>query len=375
MSLELTAAVAARGFDVSLTVQPGETVAVLGPNGAGKSTLLAVIAGLLRPDRGRAGMRGRTLFDIDAHGRGTVLPPHRRAVSLLAQEPLLFPHLSALENVAFGPRSAGRSRRDAERTARLWLDRVDAGELAGQRPAQLSGGQAQRIAVARALATDPELLLLDEPLAALDVAMAPALRRLLREVLADRTAIIVTHDVLDALTLADRAVVLEGGRLVADGPTRTLLARPATPFTAQLAALTLLTGTVTATLTGTVTATAPAQAAADRPLALITTHAGHRIRAVLAEPLAPGARVGVAVRPTEVEVAVDATPATPAHPGDLVVVQGTVTDLEPRGDLVRVHSADFAADLSPRRVAELDLAPGTPVRFSFPPTAASAYPL
>ncbi len=147
------------------------------------------------------------------------MPPHDRKVALLAQEPLLFPHLGVLDNVAFGPRSGGARRRTAHEAARRWLDEVDVADLADRKPGQLSGGQAQRVAVARALAAEPRLLLLDEPLAALDVAVAPALRQTLRRVLADRTVVLVTHDVLDALLLADRVVVLEGGRVVESGPT------------------------------------------------------------------------------------------------------------------------------------------------------------
>ena len=166
----------------------GETVAVLGPNGAGKSTLLSIIAGLLRPDAGRAELDGdRVLFDLGAGRAHLDAPPHPRGTALLAQEPLLFPHLSALDNVAFGPRSAGASSAAARETARHWLAEVDAAALADRRPGQLSGGQAQRVAVARALAADPELLLLDEPMAALDIHAAPLLRRLLKRVLAGRT--------------------------------------------------------------------------------------------------------------------------------------------------------------------------------------------
>ena len=173
-------------------------------------------------------------------------PPHARGVSTLAQSADLFPHLSVLENVAFGARSKGLRKPRRARVARHWLSEVDAAPLASRRPAELSGGQAQRIAVARALASDPKLLLLDEPLSALDVASAPAIRRTLLRVLEDRTAIIVTHDILDALTLADRVVVLSHGRIVEQGPTRATLERPRTPFTASLAALNLLTGIRTA---------------------------------------------------------------------------------------------------------------------------------
>jgi len=162
------------------------------------------------------------------------MAPHARRTALLGQEPLLFPHLSALENVAFGPRSAGTPHATARRDAQQWLDEVGVGELSARRPAQLSGGQAQRVAVARALAAGPALLLLDEPLAALDVAVLPALRQTLRRVLADRTAIVVTHDPLDALLLADRVVVLSGGRVVEQGTSSEVLSRPRSPFAARM---------------------------------------------------------------------------------------------------------------------------------------------
>ena len=151
VSLQLAAGVAARDVDVALEVADGQTVAILGPNGAGKSTLLSVIAGILRPDTGHATLDGSTLFDTTD---GTWLPPHRRGTALLAQDPLLFPHLDALDNVAFGPRSSGASRGRSRDIARDWLAEVDAGDLADRRPSDLSGGQAQRVAIARALAAE-----------------------------------------------------------------------------------------------------------------------------------------------------------------------------------------------------------------------------
>ena len=278
------------------------------------------------------------------------MPPHARGVSLLAQDALLFPHLSVLDNVAFGPRSAGVHRADADAPRREWLRRVDAAELSARKPGQLSGGQAQRIAVARALASDPGLLLLDEPLAALDVTVAPAIRRMLRDVLADRTAIIVTHDVLDAFTLADRVVVLEAGRIVDIGPTRDVLDRPATPFAAELAALNLLIGTASGSG--------------------IMTDAGSRVGASVTQPIADGVRAGLAIRPSLVSVAIE-QPTDPA----LTVLAGTVRDLETRGDLIRVRTDELAADVTPGRVADLDLGSGTAVWLSFRPEDAIAYQL
>lgn len=223
------AVLAGRGLDVAFAVAEGETVALLGSNGAGKSTVVQILAGLLRPDHGRATLAGRVLFDA-----GTWLPPHTRGTALLAQEPLLFPHLSVRDNVAFGPRSAGATRAASRLLADEWLAQAEVADLADRRPAELSGGQAQRVAVARALAAHPSLLLLDEPMTALDVAAVPAQRMLLHRVLADRTVILVTHDPLDALALADRVVVLDDGRIVETGPTRAVFARPGTDFTRAL---------------------------------------------------------------------------------------------------------------------------------------------
>ncbi|MFN2494557.1 MAG: ATP-binding cassette domain-containing protein, partial [Pseudonocardiaceae bacterium] len=203
---EITVARSGFTLDVALDIGLGEVLAVLGPNGSGKSTLLGVLAGTLRPDRGLVRLGGRVLTDTEHR---VALPPHQRRVGLLAQSPLLFPHLSVLDNVAFGPRCAGARRASARVTARRALSDVDAVQFADRKPGRLSGGQAQRVALARALAAEPDLLLLDEPLSAVDVDLAPQLRALLRGLLVDRLAVLVTHQVLDALVLADRVVVLD----------------------------------------------------------------------------------------------------------------------------------------------------------------------
>jgi molybdate transport system ATP-binding protein len=234
VSLDVHAVVEPGRLDVRFSVAAGETLAVLGPNGAGKSTLLDVLAGLVRPDSGHVLLEGMTLVSAGGGERDIFTAPHARGVGLLAQEALLFPHLSVRDNVAFGPRSAGRSTLEAREIADRWLDRVDATGLADRRPRRLSGGQAQRVAVARALATEPRLLLLDEPFGALDAGVAPAMRRLLAEVLGGRTVVLVTHDPLDALALAERVIVLDGGRIVEEGPTREVLLNPRTEFTRLL---------------------------------------------------------------------------------------------------------------------------------------------
>ena len=347
--LSVEARLAARDFEASLSVAEGETVAILGPNGAGKSTLLDVIAGLVRPDSGRAELDGRVLFDL-AGARPSWTPPHSRGVSLLAQQPLLFPHMSVLTNVAFGPRSAGAGRDESHEIARHWLGEVDAVDLADRRPAELSGGQGQRIAVARALASRPRLLLLDEPLAALDVAVAPQLRRMLRRVLETRTAIVVTHDVLDAFTLADRVVIMHDGAIIEQGPTREVLERPRNPFTADLAALNLITGSRSAT-------------------GLLTPD-GIVVTADSGSGIAQGTAVAAAVRPTAVSVLTGVTGVTPPNIFRLIV-----QDLEPRGDLVRVRAGRLSADVAPRVVADLDLSPGSEVYLTFDPAGVLLYPL
>jgi molybdate transport system ATP-binding protein len=240
--VEVRAVVEARGLDVEISVAPGEVLAVLGPNGAGKSTVLNVLAGLVRPDTGVVRLGGRVLTDTSA---GIQVATHDRRVGLLMQDPLLFPHLTVGSNVAFGPRAAKRfSRKDSRASAEHWLAEVEAADLIDRMPRHLSGGQAQRVALARALAADPDVLLLDEPLTGLDVAVATAMRRVLRRVLATdgRSALLVTHDVLDVVTLADRVIVLEAGRVVESGATAPVLATPRSRFGARFAGVNLIAG-------------------------------------------------------------------------------------------------------------------------------------
>ncbi|MDN5820739.1 MAG: ATP-binding cassette domain-containing protein, partial [Brachybacterium sp.] len=237
MSLQLRARVPERGVELDLAVAGGQTLALIGPNGAGKSTVLSLVAGTLRPARGQVELDGQLLF-----GERAWTPPHHRRVTTLSQDPVLFPHLTTRGNIMFPLRSQGVPRTRARTEAGRWLAELGLEDLADRRPAMLSGGQAQRVAIARALAADPRLLLLDEPMAALDIDVAVTLRGQLRRFLADRTAIIVTHDVLDALTLADHLAVLDEGRVIEQGPTRELLTRPRTAFTASFAGLNLVTG-------------------------------------------------------------------------------------------------------------------------------------
>ena len=198
-----------RRVAAGFTVEPGTTAALIGANGAGKSTVFDMIAGLLAPDRGDVRVGDESVVRTGGTARDVWVPAHRRGVALMAQEPLLFPHLSVLDNVAFGPRASGAGEATARRRAREWLREVDAQEFAQRMPYELSGGQAQRVAIARVLAAQPRVILLDEPLSALDVTARPRMREVLQRVLAGRTAMIVTHDPQDVAELANRVVRLE----------------------------------------------------------------------------------------------------------------------------------------------------------------------
>jgi len=215
-------------------------LAVLGPNGAGKSTTVAVIAGLLRADDAVVRVGNRILTDTD---RWVCVPVHDRRIGVLMQDPLLFPHLTAIGNVTFAARRHA-DRSEARPRARRWLAEVGADDLADRAPDELSGGQAQLVALARALAAEPEVLLLDEPLAGLDVAGAATARSVLRRVLAaeSRTALLITHDLIDVLTLADRVLVLEAGKVVESGRVADVLVAPRSDFGARIAGVNLVRG-------------------------------------------------------------------------------------------------------------------------------------
>lgn len=345
MSLEVTAKIDARDLDISLQVADGETLAILGPNGAGKSSALGAIAGILRPDTGRATLGDETLFDLPDVWR----PAHARGTALMAQDPLLFPHLTVLDNVAFGPRSQGRSRSDSHELARHWLTEVDATELADRKPAQLSGGQAQRIAVARSLAAEPRLLLLDEPMAALDITVVPAMRQMLKRVLADRSAIIVTHDVLDAVLLAHRVVVMEAGRIVEEGPTKELLARPRSQFGAGIAGLNLMRGTAVG--------------------GAVRTPAGTTIEGLSDSSIADGEPVVAVFNPSSVAVYLNRPTGSPRN-----AFAAKILELEPHGSQVRVRTDELSADVTVPVVAELELMPGREIFLIVKASEVAIYP-
>jgi molybdate transport system permease protein len=357
-----------RDVDISLDVRAGEVVAVLGPNGAGKSTLLQAVAGL--GDHG--GDVSVTIGDRALVGPGVrTVPPRDRHVGWLGQRPLLLRHLSVADNVAFGPVSRGTPREQARTLARSLLSDVGAAHLAGRRPDELSGGQAQRVAIARALATDPDVLLVDEPFSALDVGAAQHARLLLQAAhrAAPRTTLLVTHDLLDVAQLADRVIVLEGGRVVEDGPAAEVLTRPRSTFGGRFAGVNLLVGRVVGVRDATAAVgngPAPVGDVGEVFSAVLATALGD-VHGTTEDTLEAGAEAVALFEPRAVSVHRDPPGGSPRNAFAVVL-----TGIEPHGALLRVWAAaergprdvvrasaeQVAADLTPAAVAELGLVPG-----------------
>lgn len=220
-------------LDVSFDATDGETLAVLGPNGAGKSTILRCLLGLVPLDMGRITIDEQVLDDP---ANDIYVEPENRRIGAVFQDYLLFRHLSVVDNVAFGPRALGTKKDEARLVARALLERFEIDHLAERRPSQLSGGEAQRVALARALAVEPKALLLDEPLAALDVTTRRSVRDELASFLStfDGPRVIVTHDPADARRLAQRVLIVEHGVVVQHGPIVDVIRNPATPYVAAL---------------------------------------------------------------------------------------------------------------------------------------------
>ncbi|MFF4836443.1 ABC transporter ATP-binding protein [Streptomyces sp. NPDC001315] len=329
-------------LDVTLSAAPGDVVALLGPNGAGKTTALRALAGLVPLTAGHLRLDGASLDRT---------PPESRPVGVVFQDYLLFPHLTALDNVAFGPRCRGASRAQARAQAAEWLDRMGLADHTGAKPRRLSGGQAQRVALARALATHPRLLLLDEPLAALDARTRLEVRAQLRRHLDEfeAVAVLVTHDPLDAMVLADRLIVVEHGRVVQEGTPSDIARHPRTDYIAQLVGLNLYRGQAeghTVRL--------------DGGPALTTT-----------EDLSGG--VFVAFPPSAVTLHRDRPTGTSARN----LWHCEVAGLETHGDQIRAAltgELPLAADLTTVAAAELDLHPGAPVWATVKATQTHAYP-
>ena len=335
-------------LDISFTVDDGEIVALLGPNGAGKTSALRAVAGLQPLDDGRVTLDGTVLDDPASD---TFVPTADRPIGFVFQDYLLFPRLTALDNIAFGLQAQGRTKADARTRAAGWLERFDLSEHAASRPRTLSGGQAQRVALARALATDPRLLLLDEPLSALDATTRLSVRTELRRHLATFSGarLLVTHDPVDAIVLADRLVIIEAGRITQAGTPAAVTARPATRYVAQLVGINLLHAT----------------AVGDRAVRLDT---GATL--TVADPL-PGPDVAVALRPQSIALHRHRPDGSPRN-----TWMATVSNLEADRDRVRVTldgPVPATAELTPGAVAELALAPGQQVWASVKAVDLTAY--
>jgi molybdate transport system ATP-binding protein len=344
-------------FELECAVEagPGQPLVVVGESGSGKTTLLRLLAGLDRPDAGRIEVEADVWYD-GVHG--PFLPPDQRAVGYVSQNYALFPHLDAMENVAFGLRAVGVRRQAAHARARMMLDRLGLSALAARRPRQLSGGQQQRVALARALILEPQLLLLDEPLSALDVETRHAVRGELRQLLATLSCVtvFVTHSPLEALVFGDRIVVLEHGRVAQLGDRAALLRQPRTRYVATLLGLNLLPGRVTA----------------RNPGGTVTLETA-RGTVTVAEA-SPGDELFVAVSPEHVLLSVD-PPDTSARN----VFAGTITELVPEppfGDRVRVvlgPEPPFVAEVTAAAAHQLELAVGMRVHAVFKATSVTAY--
>jgi molybdate transport system ATP-binding protein len=330
-----------------VSVAAGERLAVLGPNGSGKSTLLRCLAGLRAVDDGFVSVDGVT---IDDPANKRFVPAERRPVGVVFQDYLLFPNLSAVENVAFGLRAAGTPRRQARQMALEWLGRVGLGDHAEHRPGELSGGQAQRVALARALIRDPRVLLLDEPLAALDASIRGEVRRDLRRHLDsfDGVTVLVTHDPVDAYALADRVVILEAGTITQHGSLTEVTTHPRSAYVAELVGLNLLAGELR-----------------DHTL---TTDAGGAV--VTADAIGDGPAF-VALRPQSVTL-------HRQHPEGSArnVWQVVVGDLDVHHDRVRVRldgEVPLVAEITATAVAELDVRAGEPMWASVKATEVAVY--
>ena len=335
-------------LSVRIEAEPGEVVAVLGPNASGKSTLLRTIAGLIPLSSGRLLVGGRVLDDPAI---GTFHEPAARRVGLVFQDGRLFGHMRVVDNVAFGLRASGCDRATARRAAYRWLTVLGIEHLAERRPRELSGGQAQRVALARALASEPDVLLLDEPFAALDVQTRAHVQSEMKRHLAEFAGptLLVTHDAVEALMLADRIVVLEDGRVVQQGTPTVITTRPATPYVAKLVGMNLYEG--------------------DADGQVVRLAGGGRL--VVADTLAPGPAL-VALRPSAITVhgrQPDASSARNIWPG-------RVAGLQSIADRVRLNVAGeppALVDVTAAAVAELGLAPGVDIWLAAKATDVSAY--
>jgi molybdate transport system ATP-binding protein len=334
-------------LEIDLSVGEAEVVALLGPNGAGKTTLLRAVAGLVPLHAGHVKLDGRVLEDT---ATGKYVPTERRSIGVVFQDYLLFPHLSVLENVAFGMRSRGMGSRESAAKAAQWLDRVGLSAYVRDKPDALSGGQRQRVALARALAPEPRLLLLDEPLAALDVTTRAEVRRDLKRHLTSFPGLrlVVTHDPLEAAMLADRLVVMENGRLVQTGTPSEVTEHPRSQYVADLVGVNLLRG--------------------------LADHGSVRMPdgSVIAAAAAEAGEVFAVIHPRAVALHLRRPEGSPRN-----AWPGRVSGVELSGGRVRVRvggDIPLVAEVTPAAISDMKLKEGGEVWLSFKSTDVGVYP-
>jgi molybdate transport system ATP-binding protein len=334
-------------LNVDISAEAGEVIAILGPNGSGKTTLLRALAGLVPLDRGRVTIDEELVEDPSAGAR---VEPAGRSVGFVFQDYLLFPHLSVIENVAFGLRSRGAAKGAARSRAAGWLKTMGLESYSAAKPSSLSGGQAQRVALARALAAEPRLLLLDEPLAALDAGTKLEVRRELGKHLRSfsGTALLVTHNPLEAAALADRLIVLESGLVVQQGTSTEIAQRPRSAYVAELVGLNLIRG----------------KGAGGQ----VEVPGGGR----LVVPSTPDGEVYAAIHPRAVALHRSHPEGSPRN-----VWEGTVSGIDLEGERARVTVSGpvkVVAEVTAGSLKELDLVAAGPVWVSIKATEISVYP-
>ena len=339
-------------LEVEASVAERTVLVLVGESGSGKTTVLRLLAGVLRADRGRIEMEGRVWFDSDT---GAFVPARERPIGYVAQDYALFPHMTAAENVAFGLRATGMANQEIARRVAGALQRLNIGPLAGRRPAELSGGQQQRVAIARALVLEPQLLLLDEPLSALDVQSRKSIRSELRRLLTSLscTTIYVTHHPSEALVFGDTIAVLESGRVSQCGTRGDLMRKPRSAFAAEFLGLNLMRGTVVRR--------------DESGLARVKVMGGEVV-----VPQSEGDEVTMTVHPREITLAIERPTGSARN-----VFEGEINEVlpePPSGELVRISVATMpplVAEVTRESVAALGLEPGRKVFASFKAAAVS----
>jgi molybdate transport system ATP-binding protein len=348
MTASLNAQFAAErdGFKFSIDVRgdKGDIIAIVGPNGSGKSSALHAIAGLVPISEGTISLNGRSLDD----GKRRV-PVDRRNCALVFQDHRLFPHMSVIDNVAYAPRTRMKKAK-ARKVAQQWIDRLGLDELTKRNPQDLSGGQHQRIAIARALASDPDLLMLDEPLSALDVDATRVMRQFLKETLSsyDGVTLLVTHDPTDALALADKILVIESGKVSQSGSPTQIKEHPATRYVAEFVGINRLEG----------------QAQGNHVLihsgAEVTTAEQHE------------GPVALIIHPSAVALHASQPSGSPRN-----TFPGTITHMEEQAQRIRLTidgPLPIVAELTPGAVAALELKVSKPVWIAIKATEISVRP-